>query len=71
MSTSTHPEPDLDKPAQTRTGHGTASVIARLRNEQISRVDSSVMYESADEPAARETPTTEMTVAVDTNPRPT
>ena len=64
MSTSKHPAPDRDKAPQPRTGHGSASVIARL-NEQISRTEPLAMEEPADETPARETP-----VAVNPDPTP-
>ena len=61
MLTSKLSNPDLDEPPQARTGHGIASVIARL-NEQISRKDVSSMDGPDEEPADRE--------ATSTAPRP-
>jgi len=45
------PDPDRNKPMQPRTGHGTASVIARL-NEQTFRVEPGELEEPADPPAS-------------------
>lgn len=53
MLMSKHPEPDTDKSPQPRTGHGSASVIARL-NEQISRTQPSAVEEPAYDPPSRE-----------------
>lgn len=68
MSTRKLSEPNLDKVPQPRTGHGTASVIARL-NEQLSQMESSLMVES-DEDANREAPPGATTPAIDPDPRP-
>jgi len=68
MSTSKLSQPNRDKAPHARTGHGTASVIARL-NEQISQLEPLAMDGPADEPAAREPSPTEIPATIDPNPR--
>lgn len=62
-------DPDMDKAPQPRTGHGTASVIARL-NEQLSQMEPSPMADPDEESAIRETPSGGKTAAIDSNLRP-
>jgi len=47
------PDPERNKPTQPRTGHGTASVIARL-NEQIFRLEPGEIEEPAGPPETEE-----------------
>jgi hypothetical protein len=61
-------DPDMDKASQPRTGHGTASVIARLN--ELAQMEPSPMAEPAEESAIRETPSSGRTAATDPNLRP-